>query len=147
MEKMVAEVEAMGIELRLAGGKVKASIPPDMQSRIAPLLERLRENRQQLVDVLSQRDVLEMPPGVRLVEWHPKRPPVVIERYSVVNDVVLFAQHTLEELGFALAGRNWLAGNRSVRELVDRLEEVGVKVEVQKSKSQTRNCEDIGEHR
>jgi len=29
-----------------------------------------------------------------------------------------------------MAGENWLAGNWSVRELVDRLEQVGVKADV-----------------
>ena len=29
-----------------------------------------------------------------------------------------------------MAGKNWLAGNWSVRELVDRLEQVGVQVDV-----------------
>jgi hypothetical protein len=40
MVEMVAEVEAMGVELRLAGGKVTASFPADLQRRMAPLLER-----------------------------------------------------------------------------------------------------------
>ena len=130
MAEMVAEVEAMGVEFRLAGGKVKASIPSDMQRHMAPLLERLRANREQLVDVLRQRDIPPMPPGVRLIAWNPKQPPVIVERWSVVTDVVLFVRSTLEQLRLALAGNNWLAGNWSVRDLCERLEQVGVRVEV-----------------
>jgi hypothetical protein len=37
---------------------------------------------------------------------------------------------TLLELKAALIGKRWLAGNRSVRELIERLEECGVVVEV-----------------
>ena len=72
-----------------------------------------------------------MPTGVRLLRWVPERPPVVIERWAVVNDVPQFIQTTLGQLQAAMAGKNWLAGNRSVRELVERLEQVGVKVEIE----------------
>jgi hypothetical protein len=69
-----------------------------------------------------------MPKGVTLLRWAPERPPVAIERWAVVNDVPQFIQTTLRQLQAAMAGENWLAGNCSVRELVDRLEQVGVNV-------------------
>ena len=72
----------------------------------------------------------EMPAGIRLLKWAPKLPPVVLTRFSVVNDVPQFLRATLEQLRAALDGENWHAGNLSVRELVDRLEQCGVKVEV-----------------
>ncbi len=72
-----------------------------------------------------------MPKGVRLLHWAPQPPPVAIESWAVVNDVPKFIQTTLGQLGAAMAGKNWLAGNRSVRELVERLEQVGVKVSVE----------------
>ena len=62
-----------------------------------------------------------------LLRWAPKRPPVAIETWAIVNDVPQFIRATLEQLRAAIAGENWLAGNRSVRHLVDRLEQVGVK--------------------
>jgi hypothetical protein len=71
-----------------------------------------------------------MPSGVRILEWKLLEPPVVLTEYSVVNDVDKFARCSLEQLGQALAGRSCLAGNWSVRELVERLEQVGVRVEV-----------------
>src|SRR5664280_380442 len=72
--------------------------------------------------------------GVRLLQWAPQLPPVAIESWAVVNDVLQFIQTTLSQLQAAMDGRNWLAGNRSVRELVDRLEQVGVKVSVEEIK-------------
>jgi hypothetical protein len=71
-----------------------------------------------------------MPKGVRLLQWAPKGPPVAIGSWSVVTDVPQFIQTTLGQLQAAMAGENWLAGNWSVRELVDRLEQVGVKADV-----------------
>jgi len=72
-----------------------------------------------------------MPPGVTLVQWAPLSPPVAIESWAVVTDVPRFVQTTLRQLQSAISGENWLAGNRSVRELVERLEQVGVKVSVE----------------
>jgi hypothetical protein len=71
-----------------------------------------------------------MPEGVTLLRWAPERPPVAIERWAVVNDVPQFIQTALDHLEAAMAGKDWLAGNWSVRELVDRLEQVGVKIRV-----------------
>jgi len=71
-----------------------------------------------------------MPEGIRLLAWAPERPPVAIETWAIVNDVSQFIGTTLEQLRSAIVGENWLAGNWSVRELVERLEQVGVRVEV-----------------
>ena len=121
----------MGLELRLVDGKVKAVFPANDRARMVPVLERLRTNRDQIADVLRQRaDIPPMPSGVQLLSWKLKEPPIAIERWSVVNDPALFARRTLEQLEAALAGKNRLAGNWSVRELVERLEQVGIGVEV-----------------
>lgn len=69
--------------------------------------------------------------GVRLLRWAPDLPPVEIESWAIVNDVPQLIQATLGQLQAAMAGKNWLAGNRSARELVERLEQVGVKVEIE----------------
>ena len=71
-----------------------------------------------------------MPQGVRLTRWEPKPPPVILTRWSVVLDTHGFIAATLRDLGAALAGKTWIAGNCSVRELIDRLEQVGVTVEI-----------------
>jgi hypothetical protein len=71
-----------------------------------------------------------MPEGVRLLAWSPERPPVAIETWAIVNDVPQFIRATLEQLRSAMVGESWLAGNWSVRELVERLAQVGVRIEV-----------------
>jgi hypothetical protein len=78
----------------------------------------------------AQSEPQPMPKGVTLLRWAPVRPPVAIESWAVVNDVPQFIQTTLRQLRAAMAGKNWLAGNCSVRELVERLEQVGVEVSV-----------------
>src|SRR3984893_13377572 len=78
-----------------------------------------------------------MPEGVRLVRWEPKPAPVILTHYAVVTDVLRFISMTLLELKAALAGKQSLAGHRSARELVDRLEECGILVVVTE-------CEGLG---
>jgi len=72
-----------------------------------------------------------MPPGVRLVHWEPKAAPVVLTQYSVVTDVHQFIRMTLLELKAALGDKRWQAGHRSARDLVDRLEQCGVRLEIE----------------
>lgn len=141
---------------------------------MAPVLERLRASRDQVLALLTDRasfipaticyvhgqdaptwqrptggwvcgvchpsphesdsqdsDPPQMPPGVRLVDWKLEKPPVALTRCTVVADPAKFARRTLKELQAALAGRQWLGGNWSVRELVERLEQVGVLVEIE----------------
>lgn len=68
-----------------------------------------------------------MPPGVRLLEWNPKEPPVAIESCSLVVNTTLFAKSTLNQLRIALAQPKRSVG-WSVAQLVDRLAQVGVRV-------------------
>jgi hypothetical protein len=72
-----------------------------------------------------------MPSGIRLVEWAPKNPPIAVVRMGIVTNVPKFIASTLLELRARLEGKDFLAGNWSLRELVDRLEQVGVLVQVQ----------------
>jgi hypothetical protein len=71
-----------------------------------------------------------MPEGVRLLEWAPKNPPIAITTWSVVNDVPKFIHATLAQLDAALRGKTWQSRSLSVRELCERLEQAGVRVEV-----------------
>ena len=120
-------LEKAGGSLVLNGGKIKYTIP----KRVEWLVPEIRKQREEIVALLQKRMAYPpVPVAVRLVRWFPKRPPIVLEHYSVVTDVDKFACATLAELGHALAGRNWLAGNWSIRTLIDRLEQVGIVVEL-----------------
>ena len=71
-----------------------------------------------------------MPPGVRLIEWKLKEPPVAIETCAVVTDSGLFARTTLEQLRIALAEpKRWVGW--TVPQLIDRLAQVGVNVSLE----------------
>ena len=72
-----------------------------------------------------------MPHGVRVLKWEPKNPPVAIVHMGIVCNVDKFIGATLRELRARLEGKDFLAGNWSLRELVDRLEQVGVAVEIE----------------
>lgn len=78
------------------------------------------------VDTTEPR-ISAMPPGVRLIEWELKGPPIAFETCAVVFDPALFAFTTLEQLRIALAQpKRWVGW--SIPQLIDRLAQVGVRV-------------------
>lgn len=132
-EQVIESVEAAGGSLAVHGERIRCRLP----EYAAHLLDELRANRDAVYDALSQREqVPRMPNGVRLVRWGPKDPPVILVHLGVVTDVPKFVGSTLRQLDAAIKGKRWLAGHWTVRELVDRLEQCGVVVEVE-SKSCT----------
>jgi hypothetical protein len=72
-----------------------------------------------------------MPRGVRLLRWESREPPVGVVHMGVVTDVPRFVWGTLCQLDAALRGEPWRAGHWTARELVDRLEQCGVSVEIE----------------
>jgi hypothetical protein len=124
-EQLVEQVEVVGGALALNGEHLRCRLPEDA----AHLFEELRAHRKEVVALLRERDKIPvMPTGVRLLRWEPKPAPVILTHYAVVTDVPRFISMTLLDLKAALAGKQSLAGHRSVRELVDRLEQCGVSV-------------------
>jgi len=130
--EILGEVEATGVALRLDGGRVRIRYPePQQRERLASQVAFLRAHRSEVAEFLQARDAVPaMPSGVRLVSWNPKHAPIVLSRYSVITDVPAFITSTLRQLEAALEGNCWRAGNWSVRDLMERLEEAGVKLEV-----------------
>jgi hypothetical protein len=132
-ESVVERIEGAGGELAVNGERIRVRLPEDA----AHLLEELRAHKDEVLSLLRRREIPAMPPGVRLVRWEPKPAPVILTHYAVVTDVLRFISMTLLELKAALAGKQSLAGHRSARELVDRLEECGILVVVTE-------CEGLG---
>ena len=121
-------VEKAGGSLALNGGQIKYTIP----KRDVWLVTELKQNREDLIGLLREgRTPPGMPPGVRLLKWEPKTPPVAMVHVGIVNNVDKFIGATLRQLRARLEGKDFLAGNWSLRELVDRLEQVGVEVTVE----------------
>jgi hypothetical protein len=121
-------VEKAGGSLRLNGGQIKYTIPKPA----VWLVTELKHHREELIGLLKEGESPpSMPPGVRLLKWEPKAPPIAIVHMGIVTNVDRFVAATLLQLRARLEGRDSLAGNWSLRELVDRLEQVGVLVTVE----------------
>jgi len=124
--ELIQTIEAVGGVLTLKGDRIRYELPEDVAP---PMIEALCQYRDEVVGLLRERDRPEggkshpdayavalektvqsepptMPTGVRLLQWAPERPPVVIESWAVVNDVPQFIQTTLGQLRAAMAGKN-----------------------------------------
>lgn len=127
--KAVDVAEAKGARFRLDGDKVRVWYPDEeRREELAAQVSFLRERRAEVTAFLKARRIVPpMPPGVRLINWHLKEPPVAIETCAVVTNPALFASTTLEQLRTAIAQpKRWVGW--SVPQLIDRLAQVGVSV-------------------
>src|ERR1039458_5976864 len=123
-------VQDLGGSLTLNGERIQYEIPTSADW----LITELRQHRGELVELLKECEIPPlMPPGVRLVKWEPKKPPVAIVRMGIVTNVDKFIGATLRELRARLDSKDFLAGNWPLRELVDRLEQVGVMVRIERT--------------
>ena len=106
------------------------------QAKISIIRGRLPQQGVPRVDT-TEAATSTVPPGVRLIEWKLKEPPVAVETCAVVTDTALFARTTLEQLRTALAQpKRWIGW--SVPQLIDRLAQVGVTVALESGKGNTR---------
>ena len=126
---------------RLNGEKVRVCYPDDeRRNELAGQIALLRAQRSEVTAYLKARSaILPMPEGVRLVRWEPKPAPVALTRVEIVTDVPRFLAITLLELKAALAGKRWQSSHRSARELVDRLEQCGLFVQIDDDAKPTSN--------
>lgn len=130
--EILAQVESGGTCLTLDGDKVKISYPTQQhREHVGEKVEFLRAHRNNVVTWLKSRsDAPTMPPGVRLLYWILKEPPVAIDQCATVVDPPLFARTTLQQLAIAIANpKRWVGW--SVSQLIDRLHQVGVAVAVE----------------
>ena len=125
----VGLIETAGAMFRLEGERVRVWYPDEgHREGLAEQIAFLREHRTEVAAFLkARRAIPKMPPGIRLIEWKLKEPPVAIETCAVVTDPALFARTTLEQLRTALEQRKRWVG-WSIPQLIDRLAQVGVTV-------------------
>jgi hypothetical protein len=127
--EVLEAVQDAGGSVVANGKRIRYALP---QSALW-LIAELRQHREEVLSILCTRqsEVPPMPERVKLLSWHPKKPPVPIVQIGIVIDVWVFIRSTLEQLRFALADKPWLAGNYSASELITRLEQVGVRVAIE----------------
>jgi hypothetical protein len=126
VERLIDGIEAAGGVLAIHGERIRCRLPEDATY----LLEELRKRRSDVLAALRRRNTIPlMPPGVRLIGWHLKEPPIAIESCAIVIDPAAFARSTLEQLWNALENpKRWIGW--TIPQLVDRLAQIGVEVEV-----------------
>ena len=130
--EILEAIQNLGGSLVLSGERIQYVLPDSALW----LVTELREKRDKLIELLRQNETpAPMPPGVRLLKWKPKNPPIAIVRMGIVSNVDKFIGATLRELRARLEGRDFPTGNWSLPELVDRLEQVGVCVTIQEALS------------
>ncbi len=125
-EQVIERIEVAGGELTVCGDRIRCRLPEDA----AHLLDDLKAHKTEVIVCLKQRTIPPMPDGVLLVRWEPKPAPVILTRTAVVNDVGRFIADTLMQLGKALRSKQGPTVQREMRELVDRLEQCGVIVQI-----------------
>jgi hypothetical protein len=128
--ELLETVQNLGGLLTLSGERIQYTLP----NSAAWLVSELKEHRKELIGLLrEERTRPPMPLGVRLIKWEPKNAPIAIVRIGIVTNVPKFIDATLLELKARLEGKDFLAGNWPLPELVDRLEQVGVAVAIETS--------------
>jgi hypothetical protein len=127
--EVIRQIEDLGGSLAIDGDRIRVLLTPEAETWV-PELQRTRD---EVFRVLQDRGRPEvhMPAGVRLLRWDLKPAPIEMSRLSVVLDPQKFVETTLRQLEAAIQGKPWAAGNWSVRDLCERLEQVGIQVHVQ----------------
>lgn len=120
--EIISRVEGEGGELWLEGDSVVYRLPESALSLVAELQTHKREVAELL------RKIPPLPAGIQIVRWEPVPAPVELQRWLVVVDTERFIRSTLAQLAARLTGQDWKAGNWSLRELIGRLEAVGVAI-------------------
>lgn len=123
-EQVIERIEVAGGVLTVSGDRIRCQLPEDA----AHLLDELRAHKGEVIACPKRRAIPPMPDGVELLEWKPRHPPVAITQCAVVTDVERFVAATLQQLGRLLLRRQ--PDYRRLRDLVDALEQVGVRVKV-----------------
>jgi hypothetical protein len=125
----IAAIHCAGATLSLEGNEVYILYQNELQrEQLARQVSVLRAHRAEVMEWLQEQSTIPpMPPGVCLVRWCLKEPPVDIEVCAVVTEPARFARITLAQLALALADpKRWFGW--TIPQLIERLHQVGVDV-------------------
>jgi len=135
---LVREAESAGIEIFLdREDKVRVRYAETHREQLVGLLAQLRSHRNDVAAVLRERQGVSappecppLPPGVRLVRYAPKSPPVAVQPCSIVTDVDKFIRAYLRDLGWRLEHPKGHVC-APLPEILAKLAEVGVELELE----------------
>jgi hypothetical protein len=132
----IKEFESRGGRLLFEGADVSVTYPREQKDEIQAVVRTLRANRDRVIEMVRERQGVPapskcppLPPGVRLVSYRPKAPPVALALVSIVNDVDRFILAYLGDLRWRLAHPNTHAC-APLREILTKLAEVGVELAI-----------------
>jgi hypothetical protein len=123
--EIIRAVELSGGSIWADGDCVGYRIPRSASE----IVSQIRDRKSEVLRVLRDR-----PPsvrGVRVIRWEPVDHPVRIARWATVTDARRFAENALVQIEALLMGGTWQAGNWTLAQLLERLEAVGVTVEIE----------------
>lgn len=135
--RAITVFESLGGEFTVDGTRILVEYPPERREVITTTLEMLRAHRDEVATAVRERangrpapsDCPGLPPGVRLVRYAPKAPPVVVQPWSIVTDVGKFIHAYLRDLQFRLEHpRGQVCAPLS--DILAKLAEVGVELEI-----------------
>ncbi len=136
-ERLMADFERLGGTFKLADARVKVEYPEDVRESVRPILEQLRSRKEEVRQLLYKHppgtlapaECPPLPPGVKLVRYAPKPPPVLLAPWSVVTDVEKFIRAELCDLEWRLKHPKGYAAP-PLPEILSKLAEVGVELEL-----------------
>jgi hypothetical protein len=130
----IETLEGFGCVVRIEGDRLKVRGPN--RPEVAALVSDLRARREEALRIARERGSgpptpkeLEesLPPGVRVIRYAPKTPPVAVAPVSVVTDVGKFIRAYVEDLKFRLEHPETYACAR-LDEILAKLADVGVEL-------------------
>jgi hypothetical protein len=138
LEGYIEEAERLGCTFRLEGDQVKVEYPEEVRESVWPILEKLRPKRDEVRQLLYKHPpgvpapagCPPLPPGVRLVRYAPKTPPVAVQPCSIVTDVDKFIAAYLQDLDWRLKNPKGYAA-APLPEILSKLAEVGLELELE----------------
>jgi hypothetical protein len=149
--EVMDRVAEVGGSLQLEGKHVALTLPPNCppETEIA-IVETIRANRVAVSAILhdmgSEAPPLEevkasLPPGVKLVSYHPKQAPFAVAPVSVVKNAGKFYRAYLKDLGWRIEHPEGRAAP-PLSDIVAKLAEAGLELTFQAAGAGSRRAEE-----
>lgn len=137
VSEAIETLETLGCVIRVEGERLKVRGPEVPE--VAALVSELRARREEAIRLIRDRgsapptaDEVQrlLPPGVKIVRYAPKRPPVAVAPVSVVTDIGQFIRAYLGDLESRLErpGQYFVP---PLPEILSKLADVGLELKIE----------------